>query len=98
MDKRLDEGRDHVSCEDCIPKLLPSNRDAAEVYFLVQGQLIIGGMSGEIIDINYCAVLGIIELLGIEDRLGCFMKVRAAFNHMQQVRRDTKGAQEIFNG
>ena len=62
-------------CATCRPTLMPENAEAWNVYQRCQGQLIMS--YGGPVDINILAVLAMIDLLGIEDRLDCLEKVQA---------------------
>jgi len=69
-----DKKNEDPPCEKCIPEILPENRDALQVYLLVQNQLVIGGM-GEVIDINFESIKFIMELYDIPNKRGVFEKV-----------------------
>lgn len=87
---------DSISCEACVPQLLPQNQEAAAIYFIVQSQVIIAGMSGEIVDLNYTAVKTVMDWYNVENQRSCFEKIRAVFQHMQDVRRKEKEERETF--
>lgn len=69
----------------CLPPLLPDNYDAARVYLLTRGQLILS-MSG-VVDINQLAVHEAMKLYRIENRKECFEKVlRVAAHFIAEMR------------
>ena len=61
-------------CETCRVVPFEENRDALEIFFVTQYQLIMGPERP--LDINHLAVHAAIGLYEIEDRKGCFNKVR----------------------
>ena len=83
------------NCADCVPKLLPENEEAAQIYFLVSDQLIIAGMSGAIIGINHLAIHKAMELYNIEDKRRCFEKVIKVFREVQQYREEHRQPDKI---
>jgi len=70
-----------------MPDLHPNNQDAWEVYQYCQGQYIMSS-AGPPIDINMSAVIDVIDLLNIDNRLDCFERVvrtaRSIINDMNQ--------------
>ena len=73
-------------CAACMPRLLPENEEALEVYQMVRGQWVTAGM-GEVIDIDFKAVDIALDVLGVEDRRECFKKVVAVARHIIEVQR-----------
>jgi len=72
-------------CLQCLPPLMEENQDAAEIYFLVQNQLIMG-LRGPI-DINHLAIHEAMKLYRIRERRDCFEKVlRLAIHFIEKAR------------
>jgi len=64
---------------------MEENQDAAEIYFLVQNQLIMG-LRGPI-DINHLAIHEAMKLYRIRERRDCFEKVlRLAIHFIEKAR------------
>jgi len=68
--------------------LREENEEAARIYQLVRGQVIVAGET--VIDLNFVAVKTVMDLYGVADQRGVFEKVRKAFYHFEQKRRDEK--------
>jgi len=64
-------------CEACLPELWPECRQACEVWHLV-GEQVISGPKG-MVGLNHLAIHKAMDLLGVEDRLGCLKLVQGAF-------------------
>ena len=60
-------------CDDCRADLLPENKDAQQVFYVVRYQLIMGPASA--LDIRHDAIWRMIDELKIKRRLDCFEKV-----------------------
>ena len=78
--RRCLEKRSDPPCVAGEMGLMAENEDAFSVYFICQGQLIVD--SGCVIDADINAVLGVIELLKVKDKRGCFEKVMKIFGVM----------------
>ena len=66
-------------CESCRVELQVENEDAARIYQIVRGQMIIAG-NGQVIDLNHLSVWAAIDAYGVRDRTGCFEKVVNLFH------------------
>lgn len=88
-------GNREVLCHECIPPLLEENEDAIKIYFIVQSQVIVGGMGGTVIDINQLAIHEAMRLYKVENKVKCFEKVRTLNRHFQQ-ERETGGSVDDF--
>lgn len=77
-------------CETCRVDLDPENHEAAEIFNLVQGQVITrhNGRYDEIIDLNYPAVKIVMDLHGVRDQMGVFNKVLRVFHYFLEANRD----------
>jgi hypothetical protein len=74
-------------CIKCLPPLLDENIDAARVYCVTQGQLIMG-MAGAV-DINHLAIHEAMRLYEVEDKPRCFEKVlRLAGHFLEKARQE----------
>ena len=73
-------------CDNCRVDLDPANRDAAEVFQTVQGQVITrhNGQYDEILDLNFLAVKTIMDLYGITDQRRTFEKVTRGFYYFRE--------------
>jgi hypothetical protein len=60
-------------CGSCIPDVLPENREAVQLFHLVNGQRIMA--FGGTVDINHLAVWEAIDRYGAEDPLKTFEKI-----------------------
>ena len=71
-------------CETCWVDLDNANEEAAEIFGLVQGQIITrhNGQYDEIVDLNYPAVKMIIDIYEVKNQLECFEKVKRTFQVM----------------
>jgi len=85
-----------TDCKDCLPPLLEENSDAVSIYFIVQGQVIVGGMSGTIIDLKHSAIYGAMDLYEVEKKRKCFEKVRKIFAHFQKEREEGNSPEDII--
>ena len=82
-------------CETCRVDLLPSNSEAANIYFKCRRQ-IITFFNGEVdkeLDLNYVALDVIMDIYGIRDKKECFEKVIRVYHHFLK-ERDTSSARE----
>jgi hypothetical protein len=61
-------------CDQCRVECLPANVDAQNIFRIVRGQLIMGGMGG-VVDINHIAIHEAMRLYRVKDRKKCFEKV-----------------------
>lgn len=68
-------------CSNCRVELLPENSDAANIYSVVKGQVIVAGM-GQVIGLNQLAVWEAIDRFQVINKLDCFEKVVGTFNHI----------------
>ena len=75
-------------CEDCFPLLFPENSVAVDLYMLCCNQVIVSGM-GDLIDLDYKAVIGVMEMEGIEDK-------KLQSRYMKQIKRIFQIAKEKF--
>ena len=66
--------------------LKEENEDAARIYMVARGQVIVAG--DQVIDLNYVAVKTVMDLYGVERQRECFEKVRRCFQHFEKKRRD----------
>lgn len=69
-------------CDSCIPPILPENENAFEVYELVKRQAIYVGMNGVPVELDFKALAFTMQMLGVDDRPGCFVKVRKIWHHI----------------
>ena len=54
------------------------------MYMLCRGQVILGGMSGVVVDLNFPAVFETMRIFGVKDIQKCFNKVKRVFDYIQQ--------------
>ena len=76
-------------CETCRVDLMEENDEAARIYMLCRGQVIVGG--DQVLDINHMAVWEAIDRYGVQEPVGCFEKVNRAFHHMLARQREERG-------
>lgn len=62
-------------CDECRVELMPENKEAHQVFWMVRHQLIMG--SASVVDIRHDAIWRIIDELKIRKRWECFEKVCA---------------------
>lgn len=60
-------------CDTCRPEFIEENADAVKIFYMVQGQMIMG-FDGPI-DIMHEPIHRAMDLYKIENRLDCFEKV-----------------------
>ena len=79
------------ACEQCMPQLLPPNYIAAQVYALVQNQLI---TLGDVpIDLDIRTLLSVMTVYGIPHQSDIFHRVLLVARHMIERRnRETRDA------
>lgn len=65
-------------CRDCLPEILPANREAVTIWGETRTQ-VIAGMGG-IIDINILAVKMVMDMHGIRNQRDCMERVRVMFD------------------
>lgn len=72
-------------CETCRVDLMEENEEVANVFMVCRNQVIMVGMSGQVIDINLPAVFGVMDRYpgGIKDQWRCMTSVRRLFNHLR---------------
>lgn len=61
-------------CSECMPELMDENKEAAEVYNMVKGQYITIGQ-GEPVDISFQSIIIAMDMLEVQNRKNCFIKV-----------------------
>lgn len=61
------------NCEQCIPALLPENKEVFDIFTTVQNQHIMG--FGGPVDLNFQSVEFIMNLNGVENKKEMFSKV-----------------------
>ena len=71
-------------CSECVPPLLPSNREAKDMYLLCRGQVILGGMEGIVIDLDFSSVFQTLHEFHVKDVPACFKKIKRTFDHFQE--------------
>jgi len=64
------------------------NEDALSIFFLTQGQYVMGPNGP--IDINHLAVWAAIDAYGVRDRTGCFERVLNLFHHFLAENRENE--------
>jgi hypothetical protein len=67
-------------CDDCVPPLMPENREAFQIYMLVKNQFIMS-MGGPV-DVNHIAIWEAIDRYKVKDKVRCFEKVITACHHV----------------
>jgi hypothetical protein len=68
-------------CDTCRVDLLPANQEVGTVFQIARHQVIVGGMNGEVVDLNLPAVKMVMDLYDIKDQRACLNKVRRTFYH-----------------
>lgn len=76
--------------DDGSVELWTENREAARVYMVVRGQVIVGGMGG-IVDLSIPAVKIVMDLFGVEQQRDCLMKIMRLFDTLQAKRNQERG-------
>jgi hypothetical protein len=86
----FDPGED-TPCGACIPELMAENITAVQVWTLARNQLIyvIRGVHGGMIesypvDVDIPAVIAVMEMMGVGDRVGTIEKVQTLFGAWAQ--------------
>ena len=69
------------------------NDDVIKVYNLVSGQVITAGMDGTVIDLDYNAVLRVMELYDIPNKREVFERVVGLFHRVLKNRREIESTQ-----
>ena len=70
---------------------MPGNEDAEKIYMVVQDQMILGGMGGQVA-INQMAIHAAMDLYGVADRQACFEKVVMVYRAVLKDERERKGS------
>jgi hypothetical protein len=73
-------------CKDCIPELLESNIEAFEVFPMIRNQVILAGMDGKVVDLNFGSLEFIFNLFNIKNRKDCFTKIYRMFHYFLENR------------
>ena len=60
---------------------MDENKDALDVYLMIQNQLIIAGMNGVILDVDFNAIKFILDLYDIANKKIIFEKVIKVARH-----------------
>jgi len=68
------------NCEECIPKILPENREIVNVYLHVHNQHIMG-FSGPV-DLNLSSLSFVMDVLDVKDKKYVFEKVHRVYRYI----------------
>lgn len=74
-------------CNICLPTLLESNVEAANIWMIVQDQVITAGIEGAVIALNQLALWKAMDEYRVVRRRDCFEKVRAIFYNFLEIER-----------
>jgi hypothetical protein len=69
-------------CGICVPDIFPENKDALEVFFLVEDQVITAGMSGKVISLSLPAIKVAMDICNIRNQRDCARRVKRAFSFL----------------
>lgn len=76
-------------CDDCRVDLLSENREVASVFFVARTQVIAGGFG--VVDLNFSAVKGLMDLYGIKDQRGAWEKIHRTWGILHKEEMEKKG-------
>jgi hypothetical protein len=75
-------------CESCRVELREENAEAAMVYMSTRRQIItmFNGEYDKEIDLNYVALISVMDLFGVKNKRECFKKVVHTYHHFLRLR------------
>ena len=89
--KLLELYNEEPDCTECMPNVMAENDSAFRIYELVEDQVIIAGMSGEIVALMNGPIWEAIdrfrEQVGIDNDLECFSRVKKIASIVQEEQR-----------
>lgn len=71
-------------CDTCMVDLMKENHDTINIFNRVRGQVITQGPDNMATDLNYQAIMAVMDLYGIKDKKGTFERVVKTFHHFQK--------------
>lgn len=79
--KKSKEKGEEPPCKTCRVELLEENEEAGPIYEATKTQVIATGFA--VIDINFLAVKGMMELYGVKNQKRCWEKVHWLWHEMK---------------
>lgn len=70
--------------------MFSENEVVLEIYGMVKDQVLVSGMSGEIIGLNHLAVWEAIDRFGVEDGNTVFQRVNMLADHIYAIEREKR--------
>lgn len=84
--KMHDKNQTIPPCTDCMPELMECNREALIVFPYVKNQVILAGMDGKVVDLDFGSLEFVFNIFNIRDRKDCFLKIHRMFHHFLENR------------